>query len=125
MFGAALWLSHPKLTTRSCDDCIRWMYDETTGERIKQRGDFVPRGKSPTPCHNCPKCPAGEEPTPNTGRKSELSAKNRRALDHFIGTRHGGLTETEKADPTVRKNRRILEAVFQRHERASLSPVKA
>lgn len=117
-------MCHPALLGRSCDDCIQWMYDETTGRRMTRLGKPIPRGAGPTPCETCPKCPAGEPATPATGRTSELSEKNWRALEHFIATRHDGLTEVEKADPIVRKHRKILENLLMHHENRLLGSPK-
>lgn len=100
------------------------MYDEQTCQPVTRLGQPIPRGAAPTPCDACPKCPAGEAATPATGRQSELSAKNWQALSHFVATRHDGLTEAEKGDPLIRKNRKILENLFMHNEHRLLSEPK-
>ena len=59
------------------------MYDENSGQRIVRgpNKDFVPRGKSPTPCWSCPKGSPAEAP------QHELSTRNRLAYRYYLQAR--------------------------------------
>lgn len=64
-------------------------------------------------------CPNG---TPEKPKR--LSAKNRRAFEHFKECRAVGFTDQEKADPIVRRNARIIQDVIDavaREEQASFT----
>ena len=60
------------------------------------------------------KCPKGN---PENAKQIELSDKNWRAFYHWQRMRAVGATEWEKADPIVRRNAALIEAVYQPWER--------
>jgi hypothetical protein len=76
---------------------------------------YLERAGEPTPCQACPKCRDSEEKTPQAGQRAELSLKNLRALEFYLGTRGGRLRKREKRDPLVRKCAAILEWTFELH----------
>lgn len=78
------------------------------GER-KELPCVRPKG-SPTPCSTCPK------ESPEKAKEHELSPKNCRALAHYREARAVGLTDTERADPIVRRNFAIIDNLFRFHE---------
>lgn len=107
-------MAHPHLP--SCADCQAWFFDMKTGQRTPWRGGWLKRSEGdPPPCGNCPKCPAGEAANPDTGKRSELTAANYQAYRHFLETR-GALTEEEKTDSIVRRNRGIIENLLMRQQ---------
>ena len=57
------------------------MYDERTGAKLIRGGQPAPRGKSPTPCWQCPKGSPTEAPD------HELSLRNRRAYSYYVQAR--------------------------------------
>lgn len=119
--GVGLLLSHPALLNQTCDECLKWVFDEKTRQKMQHRGKPVPRGDSPPPCRACPKCTGAEpaEATPEYGRQSELSHRNLKALQHFMATKNGGLTEDEKRDAIVRRNHAILNQLFWQADRSA------
>jgi hypothetical protein len=77
-----LLLLHAELPT--CEDCCRWVYNPTTWQREMRGGKPCERPpEALPPCTSCPKVPKGEPPTPETGRKSELSEKGLQAYMHW------------------------------------------
>ena len=61
---ARLYYQDPAKYHRSCDDCRIWVYDESTGDRVKDRTRTLPNGEKADlmrvsgtnpPCHSCPK----------------------------------------------------------------------
>lgn len=74
--GICFTLQHPALARRECDDCLRYVYDETTGQRALHLGLPVerPRGTS-APCR-LPQvgCPKGSPEAPRTLSESQQRA---------------------------------------------------
>lgn len=77
----SLYLANPALHNRTCAECVLWMYDEKTGQKMIRAGQPLPRGKSPTPCWQCPKG------SPTEAHNHELSLKNRLAYGYFVQAR--------------------------------------
>lgn len=101
---------HPEIARRSCDDCIRFMYDDTPqrmGEIRLRGGEPIPRLKSQKPsCGWCPKIPRGVEPRPSNA--VELSEKNHQAYLFHVECR---AVRSWPDDPIVRRNAAIIERV--------------
>ena len=78
---------HPRIANRDCDHCQKFHYDEETGEPVR---DERAEGKTalgeggmwyrrdPAPCRLPKGCPKGTPENPLS-----LSAKNRRAYEHY------------------------------------------
>lgn len=97
---------HPEWS-RSCGDCVKWLYDYH-GNVCTRAGKPSPRpAGTPTPCHKCPKIPAGEPPI--RANAVELSERNFAAYVHYLECRAVGQFPD---DPIVRRNARILRGLF-------------
>ncbi len=102
------------------------MYDDTPerlsgNKSLDNAGKPIPRRSScPTPCHMCPKMPAGVE----ARRKNaiELSERNLAAFAHYRESRAvGGFTAAEQADRLVRRHAVLIREAFDELERVPLS----
>lgn len=98
-----LILLHPEVAFRSCEHCLKYMYDEETGELQKFHGNLIER-VVPAPCHN-PKhpkgCPKGTAEKPRT-----LSPKNQQAYRHWKECKATGIFPD---DDVVKQNAAILQ----------------
>ena len=104
----SLLLADPARAVRSCDDCEKWFYDDTTGKRIIRGGEPVPRPAGSAPgCGKCAKCEGLDygQRNPAEGRKAELSRKNWRALWLYYEQQACG---GEVHDPMTRHNFGII-----------------
>ncbi len=111
-----LLLYHPEAAGRSCDDCEKYVYDDTP-EKLGRRSLHLsePLLRCPgsrTPCHMCPKIP------PDRPRRREfaveLSERSWRVYQHYLEAKAVGFTETEKADPIVRLHAGIIRGIEDR-----------
>lgn len=107
-----LVLLHPEIVGRSCADCKAWMFDDSptrlSGRKFVRAGQPQPRPPNlPTPCHQCPKIPAGADPKPENA--VELSPKNWRAYSHYLECR--AVLKFPDADPIVRRNAVLIRMV--------------
>lgn len=114
-----LVLLHPEVATRSCADCVKYVYDdrpEGFGKRVARRGLPVLRPKgAPTPCSWCPKQPADVpdwERTPGTAQ--DLSERNWQAYRHYLECKAVGHFPD---DPIVRRNAMVIAAAEKVEER--------
>ena len=116
----SLLLAHPELAYRPCDDCQRWMFDDS-GQVKKRReldpatgkAELVPFARPPgtkTPCWNCPKC-EGPEKTPAEGKQAELSERNWKAWRFYWEQKAGG----GRLDGIARKNCGIIAGMLADH----------
>lgn len=98
-----LILLHPEVAYRSCEHCLKYIYDDESGELQKFRGEPVER-VVPAPCRNSkhPKgCPKGTPENPKT-----LSLKNQKAYVHWKECKATG---NFPDDDTVRQNAAIIQ----------------
>ena len=120
----SLWLFHPALLAFSCADCQKWVYDFDTGERkTYRRGPkreevpmTWPRGTAP-PCKTCPK------ESPAKERDHILNFRNLKTLAIYQQVRATSghcLTEAERADPVLRQNLAIIDAIVRKYEHHQL-----
>jgi hypothetical protein len=106
---------HPEVAFRSCEDCLKHVYDEQTGRRAEyppQSGRPIPRaaGNEP-PCRRGPdKCPKGH---PAAGR--ELTEVNWQAYMHYLECKATG---NFPADPIVSRNAGVIRGVEDALDRA-------
>ena len=113
-------MNHPEIAKRSCDDCEKYVFNAkgrrslhpATGEPIL-RSEYGP-GCTPD-CSQCPKCDGANEKTPATGRKAELSERNRMTLELYYQAKVGRLP---KVDAVLRHNLGIIEGMVDSHARA-------
>jgi len=118
-----LLLNHPEVAGRSCDDCKRYVYDAETGKQAtKRRADeygevrLLPSLRPPggkTPCAACPKCQWSDAKTPEAGQRTELTARNQRALEMYYQRRAGG----GGVAPSLRRKFGIIEEIFEDERR--------
>ena len=100
-----LWLTHPRIAARDCEDCKVWVYDERTGEKALRFGEPYqrPPGAKP-PCSSCAKIPLGVIPRPENA--TNLSEKNQRAYRHYRECR--AVLKFPDHDPIVRRNAALI-----------------
>lgn len=77
---------HPDLP--ACEICERYVCTYLDGHwqftRDKLTGEVLPRTSfSKPPCPLCPKCKGSLQPSPQEGRRRELSEKNRLTLQRY------------------------------------------
>jgi hypothetical protein len=111
-------LTHPQVASRTCDDGMRWVFNTESGEvsRDKNTGRPIerPRGSRP-PCFPCPKCANEADKSPTTGRRCDLSRKNRLTLARY----YEQLVCPGPVDAIMRRNFGIIHALFLAHERST------
>ncbi len=116
---------------RSCEDCLRWMWDEETG-RVREYppGSGIPLIRpptSPTPCEICPKCAWSREKSPQVGRRATLSRKNQLTLDVYqeVQATFGRLLGPRAlADGMLMRNLGIIAELYELHRRAAQTRVE-
>lgn len=113
-----LVLQHPGVAGRDCQDCLKHVYNEKTGEREEWprgsgKGYRRPPGTS-APCRKgaCPKVAPEGEP----GSKA-LSAKNWQAYQHYLECEAVG---DFPRDPIVRRNAAIIKMARDSVEKTEL-----
>lgn len=114
-----LQLSHPEVAYRSCEDCLKYMYDHKTG-RLFRNADGTPQPRPPgskAPCQATVKAPFDvraricAKVSPDAG--IELSDRNQAALEHYLRCRATGRFPD---DPLVANNASIIRMIFDAHE---------
>ncbi len=94
---------HPDVAFRDCQHCLKYIYDEKTGEAREHRGDFVERLPTvPAPCRR-EGCPKGTPENPKV-----LSNKNMLAYQHWKECKAVGQFPD---DPIVRQNAAIIQEI--------------
>ncbi len=110
----SLLLWHPEVTGRSCDDCAKYVYDDTPtemGPKVMRRGLPVLRPPgSPLPCYHCPKIPAGKPK--HRDFAVELSERNWQVYIHY---RQCVAVGAFPDDPIVRMHAGIIRSIEDRH----------
>jgi len=106
-----LSIAHPEIASRSCEDCLKHIYNHETGKRqLDPKGNPIPRpagGKAP--CQATAGAPREVREricakiAPDAG--VELSEKNRAAYEHYQECKAVGVFPD---DPIVRRNARII-----------------
>lgn len=124
MAGVLLLLSHPSAAARSCDACLRWIFNTETGTIVRDHttGKPIarPKGSSP-PCHSCPKCNGSAEKSPRIGRGSELSARNQMTLQCYYAHR----VMPRQVDDVAEQNFAMLYELFTSHDRLTSQSILA
>ena len=107
--GVVLALRHPRLDRRSCEQCVRYWYDDGDGgdgQLITLDGKPVIREDSmPPPCRTAVGCPVG---TPESPKR--LSSHNREAYKHFQSCEATG---TFPDDEIVKRNAIVIRQAIQ------------
>ena len=121
--GLSLLLNHPHIASLSCDTCEKWMIDLSTGSRVLFAGQPVSRpAKSPTPCHDSPKCQLEDlhSRNPQAGRKSDLNFKNTQLLNLFFELKATGgqsFPPHLSRDRNVVRSLQTIQQILDSHER--------
>ncbi len=101
---------HPRVASRSCAECMAWLFNDDGKPTMKGRGDEavrVPRRPGePTPCWKCPKIPEGAKPVPESA--CELDDRLWQAYDHYLCCRAVG---SFPADHWVRTHASLFRSV--------------
>lgn len=101
---------HPKVAFRDCNECLKWQYDEETGEIKQRHGQPMRRISKPWCMIPNLGCPKGHIDNPKG-----LSPKNIRAWGHYLECRAVGKFPE---DATVRRNAGIIRSVEDAVERS-------
>lgn len=102
-------MSNPKLASRSCDDCKKWIYiedGERAGEIATRRGKKVPRGSVPTPCNRCAK------KSPELAYQYELSDRSFELIDIYWQSKSIAV----KVDCATAQYLGVIARVYAEHE---------
>jgi hypothetical protein len=85
----------------------KWVTDQATGEAARVPALRPPNSKPP--CDQCAKCQWSDEKTPEEGKKAELTARNRAALEaYYQRSASGG-----SVGPTYRRKFGIIEQLME------------
>lgn len=129
MAGLRLLLKFPRRATRSCDDCEKYLWED---EEIVRRPVKVglpvlrPPGSS-LPCavgdrslgtDRCPKIPL-DAPAVSRRYAVGLSDQHKEALDYYHECRAIGDNFGDDPDWLVRRNAKIIRAMFDQAEQLS------
>lgn len=99
-------LFHPTWR-RTCESCIKWHYNDDTGEMSTRFGFPVLRNGSLPSCWKCPKLPRNA-PQAAPQYAIEMSDKNFAAWKHYRQCRAVGIFPD---DPIVRRNAEIIREI--------------
>jgi hypothetical protein len=106
-----LYLEHPLVWGRTCDDCERYVYleDGQLMRRPARTGLPVlrPRGQL-TPCPSCPKIHR-DAPARTRVHADEMTPRNRQAFWHYRQCKAVGIFPD---DPVVRRNAAVVAEVI-------------
>lgn len=105
-------MQNPKLTFRDCNDCLKYVYDESSGERRLHRGRPLERPPGTyAPCAYG-RCKKGSPDAAKT-----LTPRNWQAYEHYLECKATGHFPD---DDIVRRNARIIseiEKAVEKYER--------
>lgn len=108
--GVLLELTKPQFTKRTCEGCKAWWYDDDTGKVSTKNGKPLKRPEGTVLlCQTVEGCPVG---TPENPKR--LSAKNRRAWNHYQECKAVGQFPD---DPIVRRNAMVIEKAIRTAQR--------
>ena len=104
-----LVLDHPEVGTRRCTDCKKWLYDEDTGVRKKDRNGkpIIRPDYAPVRCETKKGCPRGKP-------ENEMRQYNWRAYMHYLECKAVG---EWPADPIVRANASVIRTIEDNNTR--------
>jgi hypothetical protein len=112
-----LQLTHPETAARTCDVCLRWMFDLKSGRLIRNRetGEPIARlaGCRP-PCLSCVKCTHATERTPESGRYCDLSRRNQLTLTCYYQQQ----AAPGPTDDVMRRNFGVIYEVLTNYDRS-------
>lgn len=118
-----LSIAHPAVANRSCEDCLKYIYNHETGKRqLDPKGNPIPRpagGKAP--CQATVGAPREVREricakiAPDAG--VELNEKNRAAHEHYQECKAVGVFPD---DSIVRRNARIIRQIEDMHAASKL-----
>lgn len=100
-------LLHPELYFRDCQHCLKYLYDEESGQLSKFRNEPVER-IVPAPCCN----PRHEKGCPKgTAEKQKvLNSRNEKVYEHWKGCKATGLFPD---DEIVKKHAALIQEVVE------------
>jgi hypothetical protein len=111
-----LQITHPEVAARTCDECITWVFDVKSGRLIRDKatGEPIerPRG-SRTPCHSCAKCHTEGQGSPEEGRESDLSDRNKRTIELY----YEQLVVKTPTDDIMRHNFGLIHRTLDEYDR--------
>lgn len=100
-------LLYPQFANRDCQHCLKYEYNEGTGEpRLFNGKPLLRHSKNPPLCKTRDGCPKGTPEKPNT-----LTPKNRQAYIHHLECK---AVYSFPDDPIVRRNARMIQFVVDR-----------
>jgi hypothetical protein len=114
---------HPEFAGRSCDDCKRWVYEDSGAvKRVKRHelragrvelvlAPMARQPNQPTPCHDCPKIPEGRPKAPEGAE--EWAPRHWRTWQHYLECAAVNWRVPEATDPTVRRNARVISRTLE------------
>lgn len=112
-----LQLAHPETAARTCDACLRWVFNSETGYLVRNKITDEPILRPPgtkTPCLTCPKCAHTIEKTPQSGRECDLSKRNRLTLARYYEQQ----IAPSYQDDVTKRNFGIIQEVLALHDRS-------
>ena len=124
-----LILAHPQMVNRTCDECRKWIYDDTPAElssTVKTwHGQPMKRERgAPCPCHRCPKAKS-----PEAGEKIDAAVvKAFAVLEKYYQVKATSglvLSESERSDSIVQRNLGICEELVRMSEQVQLAKMMA
>ena len=119
-----LQLTHPETAARTCDGCLRWVFDPDSGRLVRNRETGEPITRPPgsrTPCLTCPKCTHTAEKSPEAGRASDLSPRNRLTLARYYEQQ----ASPGPTDEVMRRNFGVIHELLTTYDRSLLSALLA
>lgn len=98
--GVKLEVKHTAYARRDCTSCLKWWYDEDTGEIVESRGEPQLRPLYALPMCRTVGCPKGTPEDPAT-----LTPRGWMAYRHFLDC---DATNSFPDDPIVKRNARFI-----------------
>lgn len=113
-----LLLFHPGAASVTCEECRKYIYDDTwkrktyrAGPRREERPCLRP-DSIPTPCERCPK------ESPSKAKEYDLSRRNRKAFDAYLRFRAAG--PRGRIDSVAERNMAIIDDLYREWERKAI-----
>jgi hypothetical protein len=110
-----LLLLHPEVSSRDCQMCQKWLYDEQTGA-IETTKDGQPLARPASGVVSVPPCrqPKNSCPKGTPEAKRSLTPQNERCYQHYVRCK---ATNHWPRDPVVCRNAGLIRTVEDQVER--------